>query len=80
MSYYIYVLESVSHKTRYVGSTDDIGKRLKEHNSGKCRYTSGRKPWVLLHKEELATRTDAIKRENFLKSGQGRAFLDSILK
>ncbi|MBU1102541.1 GIY-YIG nuclease family protein [Patescibacteria group bacterium] len=77
--YYAYVIKSQSHDTRYVGTTNDIYKRLNEHNSGKCRYTSGRRPWQLVYKEEYSIRGKAMKREKFLKSGQGRKFLDKIL-
>jgi len=78
--YYIYVIKSLAYNTRYVGSTDDIDKRLNEHNLGKCRYTNGRRPWQLVHKEQYPTRGEAMKRERFLKSGQGRKYLDKILK
>ncbi|MEK7511687.1 MAG: GIY-YIG nuclease family protein [Patescibacteria group bacterium] len=78
--YFVYVIQSVSHRTRYVGQTVNVVKRIKEHNSGKCRYTSGRRPWILLHQEECCSRAEAIKREGFLKSGQGRKYLDEILK
>uniref|UniRef100_A0A831YYU9 GIY-YIG nuclease family protein n=1 Tax=candidate division WWE3 bacterium TaxID=2053526 RepID=A0A831YYU9_UNCKA len=77
--YFVYVLKSLQFKTRYVGSTEDLNKRLKEHNSGKVRYTKGRKPWELIWKEAYKTKTEAIKRERFLKTGQGRKFLDRIL-
>jgi len=77
--YYVYVIKSQSHDTRYVGTTDDIYKRLNEHNLGKCRYTSGRRPWRLIYKEKYPTRGEAMKREKFLKSGQGRKFLDKIV-
>ncbi len=79
MHYYTYVLRSVSHGNRYVGSTQNIKNRLKEHNSGKCEYTKGRKPWQLLYFEEFSTRSEAMKRERFLKSGQGRKYLDSLV-
>lgn len=78
--YFVYVLQSVDYSTRYVGQTDNVLKRIKEHNSGKCRYTSGRRPWALLYQEEFENRAEAIKRETFLKSGQGRKYLDGILK
>ena len=77
--YIVYILESLSHGNRYIGSTQNISNRLNEHNSGKVRYTKGRKPWKLVHTEKLKTRSQAIKREKFLKSGQGRKFLDKIL-
>ena len=78
--YYVYVIKSLVHNTRYVGSADDVGKRVKEHNFGKCRYTSGRRPWKLVYKEIFGTRSEAMRREKFLKSGQGRKYLDKILK
>jgi len=77
--YYVYVIFSLSHKTRYIGSTSDLGKRLLDHNTGKSRYTSGRMPWKLIHKESFDSRKEALKREKFLKSGKGREFLDEIL-
>jgi len=78
--YKTYVLKSVSHNSRYVGSCEDLEKRINEHNAGKCRYTSGRKPWKLIYFGEYNTRSEAMKREKFLKSGQGRKFLDETLK
>ena len=78
--YYVYVIKSLSHKTRYIGSTDDVTKRLQEHNNGKCRYTSGRRPWKLIYEEKFKTRSEAMKREIFLKSGRGRKYLDNLLK
>jgi putative endonuclease len=80
MPYKVYVLKSLSHANRYVGSSNDTDKRLKEHNQGKCRYTKGRRPWKLIYAEEFATRLGAMKREKFFKSGQGRKYLDEILK
>ncbi len=75
MNYYVYVIRSEGHKSNYVGSTQDVEKRLLEHNAGKCRYTSGRRPWVLVYQESYLTRGEAMKREKYLKSGQGREFL-----
>jgi len=77
--YYIYVIKSLSHDNRYVGSTDDIDRRVKEHNKGKCRYTKGRMPWALVYKEDYDSRSEAMKREKFLKSGKGREFLDKMV-
>jgi len=80
MSYFVYVLKSVNYGNRYVGSTNDCEKRVKFHNAGKCRYTKGRRPWALVYSETFATRGEAMKRENFLKTGQGRKFLDGALE
>ncbi|MFH1781122.1 MAG: GIY-YIG nuclease family protein [Patescibacteria group bacterium] len=78
--YYVYVIKSIKYQTRYVGSTDSVHKRVGEHNIGKCRYTKGRRPWRLIYEEVFSTRAETMKREKFLKSGQGRKYLDSIFK
>ena len=78
--YFVYVIRSISHQTRYVGHTDNVSERLSIHNEGKCRYTSGRMPWELVKQEEFSSRAEAMKRETFLKSGQGRKYLDEILE
>ena len=79
MSYYVYVLKSETHQTRYVGCASDVQVRLNEHNSGRCRYTSGRRPWRLVYQEKWNTLSEARLREKKLKSGQGREELDKIL-
>ena len=77
--YYVYVLQSIVYKTRYVGSTEDVIRRLREHNAGRVRYTKGRMPWKIVYQENLISRSEAMKRELFLKTGQGRKVLDQIL-
>ena len=79
MKYYVYVLKSQSYGVLYIGHTNNLDIRLKEHNLGKSRYTKGRMPWDLLYKEEYNTRSEAMKREIFLKSGQGRNLLKGII-
>ena len=74
--YYVYVLWSSKLKKRYIGSTDNIEKRLVEHNRGSNKFTRDGVPWIIVHQEEFLTKTEALKREKFLKSGQGRAWLD----
>jgi len=74
----VYVIQSLTHGTRYVGSAENVVPRVSEHNMGKCRYTSGRRPWTLIYQEEYPTRSEAMKRERFLKSGQGRKYLDAL--
>ncbi len=76
--FFVYILRSDTYGTRYVGSAEHVEKRVEEHNQGRCRYTSGRRPWKLVHYETYQTRSEAMKREHFLKSGQGRKILDAI--
>jgi putative endonuclease len=78
--YFVYVLSSRKLNKRYIGSTQDLDQRLKEHNLGKSKFTSGGIPWELIYKESFPTNADARKREMFLKSGVDRKLLDQILK
>ncbi len=68
MDYLVYILECVDG-TFYIGSTNDIEKRVKAHNEGKAgaRYTRARRPVVVRYSEIIGTRSDALKREAFLK-------------
>ena len=76
----VYVLKSLRNNKRYVGYTSKLAeKRLWEHNNGSNKFTKQNGPFVLFHQECYATKTEAIEREKFLKSGQGRKFLDQIM-
>ncbi len=65
--YYVYILEC-RDGTLYVGSTNDIDKRLETHNAGKgAKYTRGRTPVVLRYSESFATKGEALRKEAELK-------------
>ena len=70
--YYIYVIKSEKNGKHYIGYTEDLAKRLISHNSGKVRSTKAHRPYKVIYKEEYINKTEARKREIFLKSGQGR--------
>ena len=75
----VYVLRSCTTFRLYIGQTSDLSRRLEEHQQGMARYTRNRGPWQLVHQEEYATRSEAMLRERFLKSGVGRAWLKQLL-
>ncbi len=75
--YFVYVLWSFKLRKRYVGSTGNVEKRLEEHNRGCNKFTKGGIPWILIYEEEYETKSESRKRESFLKSGQGRKWLDN---
>ena len=78
--YYIYVLKSLKSNKRYIGSTSkNPPVRLKEHNQGSNTWSKHNRPFRLLHVEIFVTKTEALRRERFLKSGQGRKYLDQNL-
>ena len=75
----VYIIKSESSNKIYIGQASDIDKRLKQHNdpnNNYSKYTKQNKgPWKLIYKEEVASRSEALKRERFLKSGKGREFI-----
>ncbi len=72
--YCIYVLKC-SDGSFYKGQTSNFPKRLEEHKQGKVSWTAKHLPVEPIHWEVCATREQAVKREQFLKSGKGREWL-----
>lgn len=65
--YYVYVLKSAKDDKLYIGSTNDLRRRLSEHNTGKVRSTKSRVPFELRYYEAFHTETNARERELSLK-------------
>jgi len=65
------MLKSKSIKpVTYVGYTNNLPKRIKLHNSGKgAKFTRGRK-WILIYKEKLSSKKEAISREYYIKNNR----------
>ena len=78
MNYFVYVLENEIGRW-YIGQTNDLVARIRRHNDQKVKSTKNRGHWNIIYKEELLTRSKALKREEFLKSGVGRKFLKELL-
>ncbi len=75
MKHFVYALLSEKDGRIYVGMTQDIDRRILQHNSGKSKSTKHYVPWKLLYFEVVNTREEARSREIFLKSGVGKEFL-----
>ncbi|MBI9037694.1 MAG: GIY-YIG nuclease family protein [Bacteroidales bacterium] len=78
--HFVYVLYSMKDHRLYKGATSNIQKRLIKHNSGGSTSTAKRKPFVLIHLEQFDNKTQALKRELFLKTLEGGSQLKSYLK
>ena len=74
----VYAIQSQIDNRIYVGFTENIERRLREHNSGKTVSTKGYKPWKLIYTETAKDRLEARRREKFLKSGVGKEFLRNL--
>lgn len=73
--FFVYILKSENNHKYYTGQTDDIDRRLREHNSGKGNYSSRYAPWKLVYSEQYGTRELALRRERYLKSAAGRKWI-----
>ncbi|PYJ41614.1 MAG: endonuclease [Verrucomicrobia bacterium] len=74
--FYVYVLKNQKTGRRYIGSCRSIVDRLHRHNSGQSKATRHGMPWSLVHSESFRTRTEAVRREMFYKTGRGRDELE----
>jgi len=72
--YYTYILKSKKDDSKYIGSTTDLSKRLKEHNYGKSTYTDSKKPYILIWYCAFIEKEKAYNFEKYLKSSSGYAF------
>ncbi|MBI5778951.1 MAG: GIY-YIG nuclease family protein [Planctomycetes bacterium] len=80
MVYYVYILRSLKDGSFYVGQAQDLEERLQRHNSGRSRFTRGKKPWVIAYSEEFLTREEAIKREAEIKTKKNREYIKYLLR
>jgi putative endonuclease len=73
--YYIYVLYSWKDGGMYIGQTEHLIERVKQHQLGKVTSTRGRRPFSLVYWEVVLTREEALNRELGLKTNKGRRYI-----
>ena len=78
--HYVYTLLSDKDGNLYTGSTNDLKRRLKEHNAGNVNSTKNRRPLKLIYYEACINEEDARQREKYMKSGMGKKYLRNRLK
>ena len=77
--YTVYILYSPSSGKTYTGYTNDADRRLLEHNVTEVKgFTLRYRPWVLIYTENFDNKQEAMLREKFLKSGQGREQIKTL--
>jgi len=74
-THYVYVLKSEKDGNIYIGITNNIERRVRQHNTAKNLSTKYRIPFRLIYKEKHKNRIEARAREKFLKSGCGREWI-----
>ena len=77
--YYAYILH-LDNGDLYKGSCNDLKRRLVEHESGQVESTKNFRPLKLIHYEAYSLKSDAQRREKYLKTTEGRRFLNQQIK
>jgi putative endonuclease len=70
--FYVYILLSEKDNKRYIGCTENLDRRLTEHNSGLVKSTRNRRPVKLIYFEKYKSKSDAMKREKEIKAKKGK--------
>ena len=78
--YFVYILESLRTGRFYVGQTDDLITRFRQHQQGLCAATKGYRPWWMPYYEIYATRAEAIRREREIKRKKSAQSIRAIIR
>jgi len=78
--HYVYILYSKRLDRYYVGRTENIEKRLVDHNAGRSTYTRRGRPWELVYKEEFEEKAGAIDRETEIKRRKSRRYIEKLVQ
>ncbi|PKP17474.1 MAG: excinuclease ABC subunit C [Bacteroidetes bacterium HGW-Bacteroidetes-21] len=78
MSFITYILQSKTNSKFYCGITNDICKRQKEHNEGKCSSTKSAMPWDVVFQTKFNTREEARALEVKIKGRGAKRFLEDL--
>ncbi len=78
--YYIYILYSKVNDRFYTGHAKDVGDRFIRHNQGRSQSTKAGRPWRLLYAEQFETRSQAVQREQQIKSMKSRKYILELLQ
>lgn len=79
MSSFVYILRNDNTCRYYVGSTNDLQRRIHEHKAGKTRTTKILKTFTLVYKEEFDTIHEARLREKEIKSYKSKKYIEWLI-
>ncbi len=77
--FYLYILFNDISKRHYIGSTNDLLRRLEEHNRGQTKSTRQKGTWRVTYKEEFDTALAAKQRERIIKSYKGGSAFKKLI-
>jgi putative endonuclease len=76
----IYILQSIKDGKYYTGFSNDLNRRIKEHNEGRVSSTKNRAPFKLVYWEGYLNQKDATDREKYLKTAWGKRYIKNRIK
>ena len=79
LMYRVYIIQSERNGSYYVGYSEDVVRRLEQHNAGKVKATRYRKPYRLVYQETYLTETEARQREHYIKSQKSKKFIEGLI-
>ena len=80
MEYVVYILHNISADKFYIGYTNDITRRLWQHNHRGVGWTKNYKPWEVVYTKSFGTKIDAMKIERYLKSLKNREVIKKCIE
>ena len=80
MPYHVYILQSLSDGSYYIGSTKDLDARVLHHNQGRSKYTRARRPWNLVYSEDFDSRSEAMAREREIKARKSKDYIKGLVR
>ena len=80
MPYYLYIIQSQTDESYYIGTSRDLTERIERHNQGRSKYTKSKRPWNLVYFEEHPDRSDAMKREYAIKRRKSKEYLAKLIE
>jgi putative endonuclease len=80
MEFVTYVLYNKTHDRYYIGHTNNIEIRLKQHSDGRNSWTNRYKPWVVIYQNKHPTRAEAMREERYLKSLKNKERIQEYIK
>ena len=75
----VYALKSLHRNYIYIGLSNNIERRIKEHNSGRNKTTKPYAPFSLVYTKDFTTRLEARTYEKYLKTTAGRRFIKTLI-
>jgi putative endonuclease len=80
MPYTVYIIYSKAIDQYYIGQTENLADRMYRHRNSGSRSTKKAKDWELMYKEQYETRSEAVRRETFIKDKKSRKFIEELLR